>query len=64
MTNPEKDLAIRDQALSRLYLFVVISIGSGLIIGNGFTRTKSLSAKFIGLNIHHGVLPYTFKTEL
>jgi len=44
--------------------YVLHSIGSGLIIGNGFTRTKSLSANFMGLNIHHGVLLYTFKTEL
>jgi hypothetical membrane protein len=44
--------------------FVLHSIGSGLIIGNGFTRTKSLSAKCIGLNSQHVVLLYILKTEL
>jgi len=33
MTNPEMDFAIRDQALSRLHLFVVIIIGRGMMIG-------------------------------
>ena len=40
MTNSEKDLAIRDQVLSRLYLYVVISISSTYVLGALFYADK------------------------
>jgi len=40
MTNPEKDYAIRDQVLSRLYLYIVISISSTYVLGALFYADK------------------------
>ncbi len=40
MTNPEMDFAIRDQKLSRLYLYVVISISSTYLLGALFYADK------------------------
>lgn len=40
MSTPEKDFAIRDQALSRLYLYVVISISSTYLLGALFYADK------------------------
>jgi hypothetical protein len=40
MTNPEMDFKIRDQKLSRLYLYVVISISSTYLLGALFYADK------------------------